>query len=209
MNNEYHGTELRKYLGLYCQGVKKKYEKLKIEQKQFSEEHIKIIEKKLGFKLNDELKEWYSIIGEAKYGIDGFLMGIEPYCIDEMYNEWKSWRQFDTDEKLNNAIYYSSYPIRKIKCRYTNPKWIPLGHTYDSNYVGVDLDPDIEGKVGQIIDFGRDQNKKSVLANSITDYLKKIMMFQGEMCIIKEEAGEYYTNNRDIHAIDWIKQVLL
>lgn len=200
---------LRESFGNYCQGVKKIYEKLKIKQKNFPEEYINDIEKKLGFELTNELKEWFSMIGEAKYGVDGFLMGIEPFSIDEMYEEWKSWREFDGDEELNNPRYYSSWPARKIKCRYTNPKWIPLGHTYDSNYIGVDLDPDMEGKVGQIIDFGRDQNEKTVLADSITEYLQKMIMHQDEMCILEEDNGDYYINKEEVHAIDWAKEALL
>lgn len=208
MNNKQESKKLKEVLNDYCQGIEKIYKKFTIQQKQFSEKDINAIEHKLGFKLNEELKEWFCIIGEAKYGIDGFLMGVEPYSIYEMYDEWKSWRGFDVDEELNNPEYYSSYPLRKIKCRYTNPKWIPLGHTYDSNYIGVDLDPDIEGKVGQIIDFGRDQNAKSVLANSITDYLQKMIVLQDEMCILKEDNGDYYINKEETHAIDWVKDIL-
>lgn len=208
MSNKQNTENLRAIFSEYCQGVKKVYEDVQIHQKQFPEEHIALIEKELGFQLNDELKEWFCILGEAKYGIDGFLMGVEPYSIDEMYSEWKGWREFDADEELNDSQYYSSYPAKKIKCRYTNPKWIPLGHTYDSNYIGVDLDPDVEGTVGQIIDFGRDQNEKTVLASSIADYLQKMVRFQDEMFVLEDEEGDYYINNEETHAIDWAKEVL-
>lgn len=208
MNDKQEKKNLVEVLSDYCQGIKKIYKKIKIQQKQFDEKDINIIERKLGFELNDELKEWFCIIGEAKYGVDGFLMGVEPYSINEMYNEWKSWREFDADEELNNPRYYSSNPPRKIKCRYTNPKWIPLGHTYDSNYIGIDLDPDIEGKIGQVIDFGREQNEKTVLANSIMDYLQKMIIFQDKMCILEEENGDYYINKEEVHAIDWLKEIL-
>lgn len=191
---------------IFLEGVKNTYPKLKVEQAEVTETHILEIEEKMEIQFNDELKKWFQLIGNAKYGVDGFLSGMEIYSVDEMFEEWKSWREFDNDKILNDAQYYSSKPEGAIKCRYTNPKWIPLGHDYASNYIGVDLDPDMNGIIGQVINFGRDENDKKVFANSIKEYLELLIRNQDEMMISEEDNGDYYINEDGIHAIDWLKK---
>ena len=190
---------------IFLEGIKNIYPNINEEQLAVTEGHVLEIEKNMNVQFNNELKIWFRLIGNAKFGIDGFLAGMEIYSADEMFEEWKSWREFDGDKNLNNSIYYSSSPEGAVRCRYTNPKWIPLAHDYCSNYIGVDLDPDINGKVGQIIDFGRDENNKKVIANSIKEYLKLLIKYQDEMMISEDDNGDYYINEEEIHAIDWLK----
>lgn len=190
---------------IFSEGVKNIYPDIKTEQINTEVLHVLEIEKNMNIQFNDELRCWFQLIGDAKFGVDGFLAGLEIYSIDEMYDEWKNWREFDGNKNLNDSKYYSSMPKEAIKCRYSNPKWIPLAHDYCSNYIGVDLDPDVNGKIGQVIDFGRDENNKKVIANSINEYLELLIKYQDEMMICEEDNGDYYINKEEIHAIDWLK----
>lgn len=195
---------MKKTFEIFCAGIKEIYPKVKLEQEMVSEQHILEIEQQMKVHFNDELKQWFQIIGEANFALKGFLSGMEIYSIDEMFDDWKSWREFDKDKELNNPIYYSSNPEGAIKCQYTNPNWIPLGHDYSSNYIGVDLDPAANGVIGQIIDFGRDEDDKKVIAKSIKEYLLLLIENQDKMEIIDED---YYINEDEIHAIDWLKKM--
>lgn len=198
--------ELQQNFILFFDGVKKQYPKLEYPSKKYDETHIAKAEKTMNLSLNEELREWFQIIGDTKFGLDEFFAGLELYDLDEMQKEWKIWRDFDNDEELNDAKYYSSDPEGAVKCRYTNPLWIPLAHDYGSNYIGVDLDPDVNGTAGQVIDFGRDENDKKVLAGSIKELLRLFIQYQSELFVEKDEDGDYYyTNEDDIHTIDWLK----
>lgn len=190
----------------YLEGIKDIYPNIKLEQEMKEPFHISETEKNMDVQFNEELKSWFQLIGNAEYGISGLLAGLEIYDIDEMFEEWESWREFDNDDTLNNADYYSSMPTGAVKCRYTNPKWIPLAHDYASNYIGVDLDPDENGVVGQIINFGRDENNKRVIANSIKEFLQLLIKYQDEMVIDEEGSRASYINEDEIHPIDWLKK---
>lgn len=133
-------------------------------------------------------------------------MGMDVYSADAMFEEWKSWRIFDKDTVLNDSKFYFSFPPKHIKCRYVNPKWIPLGHDFASNYIGIDLDPDTEGKVGQVINFGRDENQKMVLAESLVEFFKLLVKKQKEMIIMKSQKEVLYINRENIHPNDWLKK---
>lgn len=66
----------------------------------------------------------------------------------------------------------TSSPAGMIRCLHANRGWIPLGQSSDSNHFGIDLDPGPSGVVGQVINFGRDQEDKHVLALSWAQFLE-------------------------------------
>ncbi len=190
----------------YLEGIREIYPNIRLEQEVKEAFYISDVEKNMNVQFNEELRTWFQLIGNVEYGISCLLAGLEIYSIDEMFEEWKSWREFDDDDNLNNADYYSSMPIGAVKCRYTNSKWIPLAHDYASNYIGVDLDPDENGLIGQIINFGRDENNKRVISNSIKELLQLLVKYQDEMIIDTEGSQVSYINEEEIHPIDWLKK---
>lgn len=64
-----------------------------------------------------------------------------------------------------------SYPEGKIKKQYANPNWIPLVTDNAGNHIAIDLDPDVDGAVGQVIVFGREFDEKVVIANNWGDFM--------------------------------------
>lgn len=103
------------------------------------EEIINEVEHCLGFKLPQTLLEWFSLVGEGEFRLEGFLAGLDVYTIKDMLEEWKEWRDYDNEAELNNPRYNSSMPVGVIRCRYTNPRWIPLAHDHAGNYIGMCL----------------------------------------------------------------------
>lgn len=197
---------MEKQFEQFLEGIRKIYPTIKSEQKVVEVSYISEIENRMGVQFNEELRSWFQLIGNAEYGISGLLAGLEIYDVDEMFEEWEGWREFDSDATLNDASYNSSVPAGAVRCRYTNPKWIPLAHDYASNYIGVDLDPDEQGVAGQIINFGRDENHKKVFANSLKEFFQLLIKYQDEMEIDEAGSRAFYTNEDGIHTIDWLKQ---
>lgn len=199
---------MKEQFELYLEGVRKVYPDIRAEQEKTDPIHMEEIEKNMGLRFPEELKLWFQLIGKAEYGINGFLAGLEVYDIDGMFEEWKSWREFDDNASLNDEKLFSSQPSGAVKRRYTDPGWIPLAHDYASNYIGVDLDPGENGVEGQIINFGRDEDDKTVFADSLKAFLGLLTQYQSELVMeggADEDARAFYANEEGIHTIDWLK----
>lgn len=69
-----------------------------------------------------------------------------------------------------------SYPPKKIKLQYANPNWIPLVTDNAGNNIAIDLDPDTEGKLGQVIIFGREYDTKYVIADNWGQFMNKFAL---------------------------------
>lgn len=68
----------------------------------------------------------------------------------------------------------TSSPEGAIRQLHVCPAWIPLVEMNDSNHIGIDLDPGPDGVTGQVINFGRDQEQKYVLASSWAHFLEDV-----------------------------------
>lgn len=95
---------------------------------------------------------------------------------------WQSWAEMvdDAEQGKDRGMLAglsegsSSTPAGAIRPLYANRGWIPLVEVDDSNYIGVDLDPGPDGVVGQVINFGRDEEKKYVLAPNWAQFLEDV-----------------------------------
>lgn len=193
---------------IYCKNIANTNIEINRDTHNFMQQ-VADVEEKMQICFPDELKQWFLLIENVNFMINGFLVGLNVYSLADMYKEWKQWREFDSNTELNYFEYYSSFPIESIKRRYTNPGWIPLAHDGYSNYIGVDLDPDRKGVFGQVINFGRDENDKTVLAKSIKSFLVILTNLQKEMVIIKTKQNSLYINSDDEHPISWLKTKIL
>lgn len=89
--------------------------------------------------------------------------------------EWQGWAEIaDQGYDLELDKRQTSSPEGAIKPRYANRGWIPLGAFTDVDYFGVDLDPGPNGVFGQVINFGRNEEVKCVLATSWTQFLSDV-----------------------------------
>jgi cell wall assembly regulator SMI1 len=68
----------------------------------------------------------------------------------------------------------TSSPEGAIQRLHACRAWIPLVGMNDSNHIGIDLDPGPGVVVGQVINFGRDQEQKFVLARSWAHFLEDV-----------------------------------
>lgn len=80
-----------------------------------------------------------------------------------------------------------SVPDGAIQKVYAHPSWIPLATDYLGNNIAIDLAPGPNGRWGQVILFGREYDRKFVVASSWASFL---MTFADDL-----ENGNHYIND--------------
>ncbi|KAG6836747.1 hypothetical protein H0H93_003823 [Arthromyces matolae] len=130
------------------------------------------LEMQFGFALPSVIRESYLCVdgqeAESAAGCsEGLFFGLKLLPLEDVLQEWKFWREVDEDPatgantRLREVM--QSIPPGWIRKEYSQRGWIPLIADKVGNYVGVDLNPDENGCVGQVIVFGRDFDTKVVL----------------------------------------------
>jgi cell wall assembly regulator SMI1 len=164
-------------------------------------------EKAVGRPLPEDVRESYRI-HDGQSPISGLWCGgvVFGYAVcplldstgsmtrKSVLSEWRQWAETREDFKKTPdhlALVQrdcSSTPVEAIHCDYTNPGWIPLysEEGYSASF-GVDLDPGPKGVTGQVINFGRDDRKKYVLAWSWKQLLHEVA--------VELEAGNFVVND--------------
>ena len=71
----------------------------------------------------------------------------------------------------------------------------------------MDLDPDTEGKVGQIITFGRDEQEKIVVAEDLDAFFLRMcgIVASNHFAIEDYEGNNVIILNGHAHLIDYLK----
>ncbi|KAG6918029.1 hypothetical protein DXG01_016881 [Tephrocybe rancida] len=130
------------------------------------------IEMQFGFALPPAIRESYLCVdgqeAESAAGCsEGLFFGLKLLPLEDVLQEWRFWREVDSDPatgaNLQLREVMESIPPGWIRKEYSQRGWIPLIADKVGNYVGVDLNPDENGSVGQVMVFGRDFDTKVVL----------------------------------------------
>lgn len=122
----------------------------------------------------------------------GHIYGLPLLPLQQAGAHWTSWA------KVLNYFDGNRYPVpgggwpeRAVDPAYINPRWIPLTHDGSGNHIGVDFDPWPGGRVGQVIIFGRDEDVKIVLAESLGKFLGWIAdLLESGNFRLEAESGE-------------------
>ena len=175
-------------------------------------EEIQHAEKEMNVTFPDDLRALYlTHNGEIESG-PGFFFGLPFLSLADMLSEWKAWKGLDEDEELNEIDAYS-VPHLWIKESYANRHWIPISTDFGGNNIGIDFDPDTSGKVGQVINFGRDEEVKYVIAHQISDFLSFIAqtLQSGPHTIYDGEdyVSWCYGPEEELHFLDAIRELEL
>ena len=102
----------------------------------------------------------------------GHIYGLPILPLHHAAAEWRQWKKTLADIGGNPyAIPGGAWPQGAVDPAYTNPGWIPLTADGSGGHIGLDFDPWPGGRVGQIILFGRDEDVKVVLAESLGQFL--------------------------------------
>jgi internalin A len=109
--------------------------------------------------------------------------------VERMVYQWKSWHEvamMDLQGMDDSSI---SIPTGFIKEQYCNDGWIAISEDGGGNHFGIDLDPDTKGIVGQVINFGRDEETKYVIAPNLSSFFDFILE--------NIRKGNYTINNEE------------
>lgn len=137
-----------------------------------SNQELTELERRLDCRLPEDVKAFYRRHDGQKGQATGLFCGLPFLSAIALYDQWSAWRDLALeDEEIITEIESESYPDGAIKPVYINLKWIPLAHDGSGNHLGVDLDPDTTGIVGQVINFGADETRKFVLADTLTNFM--------------------------------------
>ena len=144
-----------------------------------TDDQIDQIEKLVGFKLPAsyrQLYHWHDGDDISRYDHLGHIYGLPILPLDQVAMEWKTWnldvlREFEGNRYM---IPGASWPPGDVDPAYINPRWIPLTADGSGNSIGIDFDPWPGGRVGQVILFGRDEDMKVALAESLGKFLEWI-----------------------------------
>jgi internalin A len=178
------------------------------------ESELDSVEKRMGFKLPEELRELYLCNNGQGDNVMGILSGLDFLPLEELYIQWDIWRVLKegaTEEQMKVLSgFCTSFPPHTVKKIYTNTRWIPLTHDGGGNHIGIDLDPDRKGTTGQIINFGRDEGDKFVIATDLGDYLAFIINLIEEryFTICRTEDTVVITFMDGSHPLDKYREIL-
>jgi cell wall assembly regulator SMI1 len=112
------------------------------------------------------------LANDGDSGAPGVLFGAELLGVNVILREWTFQRSLDSDVLTQLDRGCTSMPPGAIHERYTHPGWIPFLTDGDGTFFSLDLAPGPRGTVGQVINAGRGQQRKAVLAASLGDLLE-------------------------------------
>ncbi|NHZ37240.1 SMI1/KNR4 family protein [Massilia rubra] len=161
------------------------------------------------------LYRWHD--GSADKGghyVPGLFFGLPFLSLDDALRHWK--RDTDilaecTDEQLASfAADYTCLPPATIRQCAASRAWIPLADDGGGAYLGIDLDPDAAGSVGQVISFGCREFTRVRAGASLEQFLEGLLGLyeNGEYEIVQEDddvfslasVGPYAT-----HFLDYLR----
>jgi cell wall assembly regulator SMI1 len=172
-----------------------------------SEKAINGLERHIGLQLPNDFKTFYRIRDGQGKGVYGLVFGLELLSIRRIKQEWGNWNDLGDDLNVELAPAMSSEPKGYVKPLYLNPQWIPFTTDQTGTHLGMDFDPDKKGIVGQIIAFGRNENKKKILAKSFRDYIHLFVKQLQTLDWTLDEGGWEIRHKKygKRHYHDWLK----
>lgn len=144
-----------------------------------SEAALDAFERLIGLKLPGsyrQLYRWHDGDDAEKDDRWGHLYGLPLLSLHEAAGQWHAWNGVLADPFNGNRyeIPGASWPIGAVDPAYINPRWIPLTHDGSGNHIGLDFDPWARGRIGQVILYGRNEEVKVVLAESLGKFFEWI-----------------------------------
>lgn len=125
------------------------------------------------------------------------LSFLSTTLIGQVWLQWERVRRTNGIDELQSAGDVMPGAEDRVRPLYTSPGWIPLwADPARSDYIGLDLDPDSNGIPGQIINFGRDELRHFIVADTFAELLQILLdevrsgRWQASTTIYDEEEDE-------------------
>jgi len=138
-----------------------------------------------------QLYRWHD--GQEMAVNTGPWYGLNFLPLARVQSECEMWRdvrkEMDPESLADLDSQMQSTPAGHVKKQYANALWIPFAYDWGGNYLGIDLDPDVQGTYGQVISFGRDEERKIAVAPSIAAFV--------DWMLAELDAGNFHLQEED------------
>jgi len=144
-----------------------------------NESDLQAAEERLGITLPNSVKDVCRRHNGQKttdLSAAGIFYGVCFLPLDQMVYQWNVW--FETNQHIDEKGWrteldetQTSFEPGKVHASYSNNNWIPFAIIAENCYLGLDFDPAPHGVEGQVINFGREEEQKTVLAGSFGEFL--------------------------------------
>jgi len=151
-----------------------------------SEDDIAKLEKTIGGKLPKEYINFLKIHNGQNCDSEGLIDTEELLSTERVIEEWSVWKEL-LDK--GDFKYSKSEPNKGVKSDWRSPKWIPITYDGSGNHYCIDIDPDTNGKSGQIIQMWHDSAERELVSSSFKEWISK---YVNEL-----EKGKY------VYSEDW------
>lgn len=144
-------------------------------QRGVTDQELDDFERDIGVTLPEDFRAFYKVHnGQPALSEHGLLYGLHLLPLDEIRYQQAAWAEVeDMNEEMAHLM--ESEPEGAIRPLYTNPLWVPFTHYQDGNHLGLDFDPGPTGTPGQVIVFGRDEDRKKLVAPSFAAFLEGVI----------------------------------
>jgi cell wall assembly regulator SMI1 len=117
---------------------------------------VQKLEKLIGLELPGDFKASYQIHNGCFPG-SGLLIGVPWMSLEAIAKEWQFLNPPDARQGQRSSSGGVSFWDGMVNEEPDLAKWIPFAGPDEQNYIGLDFDPGPKGTVGQVINFGADQ----------------------------------------------------
>jgi cell wall assembly regulator SMI1 len=128
------------------------------------------LEDRIGFALPDDFKQSYRIY-DGSDETCGPLVGLPLMSLAVIARSWDVWADVADEGNVDLDAECRSHPPGAVKLVYASRGWIPFAGD-GQNYVAIDFDPGPAGTRGQIINSGRDDMMRHVIAGTFTGFME-------------------------------------
>lgn len=140
-----------------------------------SDAALDAFEKQIGIKMPKSYRQLYHWHDGEEDDRWGHIYGLPLLSLKQAGFQWQTWNEVLADFKGNRyEISGRAWPEGAVDSAYINTRWIPLTHDGSGNHIGLDFDPWPSGRIGQVILYGRDEDVKAVIAESLGAFLSWI-----------------------------------
>jgi cell wall assembly regulator SMI1 len=217
--NSFGKKSVNEALALYINALKSKVPEFEIEllpPDPNAKEKIDEIESISGKRMPEEFRDLYLSCNGQKSDKGGLIAGVVFLSLDKVITQLRLWADIIDAQPDPETLYeyeteFESYPTKAIRLIYARKGWIPFSHDYGGNSFGVDLDPDVDGTVGQIINFGRDEEIKCVVASNLTEFflLLTFLTQSGKITTHNDGNNQVTVWITNLHPHDAFKELLI
>ena len=166
------------------------------------------LETAFGHEISGQLKDAYALYNgeDLKCSSAGVFFGLGWLSVGGVIDQIESWSQTRAEVGSQLDEYNTSSPVGAIRSVYSHEGWLPFAQDWGGNFLAIDMAPGPAGVAGQIINMGRDEERKFVLARSFEAFIEWIdKAIAARQYKIEDGAFEYAGSD---HFIDTARSLV-